>query len=425
MPCPAASWSVVKGHSDPILSSAQAPFTLWSPLRRGIALILSYIVATGVMTNPFVNYSALASASYEGDARLIIWTLAWDAHALLARLPLFNSNIFYPAPHSLAYNEHLFGLSLFTLPIYAATGNPVLSYNIIWLLSFVLNALLTHAWLRRHVHSDAAAAVGSLVFTFGFYKMLHAHGHLHLVWTWLLPASAIALERWSERPSLGRATTWAAAVLLQALASWYLAVIAALFQLVLLLGLSPGLWKSGSARWLWHLVVVTVAAGLMLWPFARMYRDLAPASPGERAEYSADLAGYLIPPENTWGGQLWLTHVGAGPRWIWGEQTVFVGWTVLTLSVLGLWVLVGQRRWRLAFTYGGLVILAGAFSLGPSLHPRGRWAAFALVGGVPGLQASGPRLVLRCSYCSARRCSRRLELNASRGDAAVGLCCRS
>ena len=152
------------------------------------------------MVSQLVNYSSFGTASFEGDARLIIWTLAWDNHAVLDRLPLFDANIFYPAPHSLAYNEHLFGLSLFTLPLYGLTRNPVLAYNLVWLLSFVLNGLAMHALLRRYTGRELASFTGALVYTFCYYKMLHAHGHLHLVWTWLLPLSVLALHRWNDSP---------------------------------------------------------------------------------------------------------------------------------------------------------------------------------------------------------------------------------
>ena len=190
------------------------------------------------MVSQLVNYSAFATASYPGDARLIIWTLAWDNHAVLDRLPLFASNIFYPAPRSLAFNEHLFGVSLFTLPIYALTRNPVLAYNAVWVLSFVLNGLAMHALLRRYTGRELASFAGSLVYTFSYYKMLHAHGHLHLVWTWLIPLSLIALHRWNDRPSIARSLLWAITVLLQALTSWYLAVMVAMINVAAAMALA-------------------------------------------------------------------------------------------------------------------------------------------------------------------------------------------
>src|SRR6266545_2432907 len=87
-----------------------------------------YLIACRLMLAPMFNFSAPGRASFQGDARLLVWTLAWDNHALLTRAAhFFDANIFYPAPNALAYSEHVVGISLFTLPVYAATRNPVLA----------------------------------------------------------------------------------------------------------------------------------------------------------------------------------------------------------------------------------------------------------------------------------------------------------
>jgi hypothetical protein len=83
--------------------------------------VIAYCAVTAILAAPFVDYAHLASACYDGDAYLVLWTLAWDSHAIMNRLPLFDANMFYPAAHALAYNEHLFGLSLFYLPLYPCT----------------------------------------------------------------------------------------------------------------------------------------------------------------------------------------------------------------------------------------------------------------------------------------------------------------
>jgi hypothetical protein len=356
---------------------------------RHTARVLAYAAVTAVMAAPLVNYSHLGSASYPGDVRLIIWTLAWDNHALLEGLPLFDANVFHPAPHSLAYNEHLFGLSLFTLPIYAVTGNPVVAYNIVWVASFVLNGLAMHALLLRYTGREIAAFAGALVYTFSFYKMLHAHGHLHLVWTWLLPLSLLALHRWNDKPSIGRAILWAAAVLLQALTSWYLAVMVALVNGAAVMALALR-WGQGWRRRSVHVAVAAVLVAACVWPFAREYRGLHPARTAEAAGLSADLAGYLVPAENTWTGRMWLGWIGSGPRWIWGERTVFVGWTALALALVG-GAVAARSRPRLVGFY--LIVTLGAFalSLGPSVtRADAGWRVFdllALVPGVAGLRA--------------------------------------
>jgi hypothetical protein len=354
-------------------------------MRRHTSRVLAYCAVTAVMVYPLVNYSAMTVASYGGDARLIIWILAWDNHAVLDGVPLFDANVFYPAERSLAYNDHHFGLSLFTLPIYAATRNPVLAYTLVWWSSFVLNGVAMHALLRRYTGRELAAFTGALIFTFSFYKMLHAHGHLQMVWTWLLPASLLALHRWNDRPSVWRAIAWAAAVLLQALSSWYLAVIVTLVNGVGALALALH-WRRHD--WRHRGLHLVLAAGLVaagVWPFAREYRALAPASAQEAASNSADLSGYLVPPENTWLGRVWLAKIGPGPRWIWGERTVFIGWTALVLASAGL--VAGWRlRSRAAAFYLTLVVAGFALSLGPGAGQAEQgWRLFDVLTLLPGV----------------------------------------
>src|SRR3990172_5752666 len=112
---------------------------------RLAAVALVYVIACRVMLAPIFNFDHPASSTYGGDVRLIVRTLAWDNHAILSGVrALFDANIFYPASEALAYSEHLFGISLFTLPMYALTRNPVLAYNLIWILSYVLAAAAAH-----------------------------------------------------------------------------------------------------------------------------------------------------------------------------------------------------------------------------------------------------------------------------------------
>jgi hypothetical protein len=351
---------------------------------RWVVIALAYAATTVVMTSPIFNYAHPASASYQGDARLIIWTLAWDNHAILNGLPLFESNIYYPAANSLSYNEHLFGLSLFTLPLYVISGNPVLAYNLIWVLSFLFNALATHALLKRYVRDDMAAYAGSVVLTFSFYKMLHGHGHLQQVWTWLLPVSVLCLYEWLRRPTLTRAFIWASAVVLQALSSWYLAVIAGILQAMFIGTIAWSRSDESRGRTSWQLVIAAAAGGAVVWPFARHYGTFLTTGAGEAALYSADLAGYLIPPENTWLGQLWIGRGWAGPRWIWGEHTLYLGWIALLLGAIGVGEVVRRRHWRLLVLYGGLLVVGFTLSLGPSAES---WTAFEALSLLPGVQS--------------------------------------
>jgi len=70
------------------------------------------------------------------DTRLFLWTLGWDTHALVSHpLAIFDANIFYPEPRTLAYSEHQIGSALFAAPVILASGNLVLGLNLVLLFS--------------------------------------------------------------------------------------------------------------------------------------------------------------------------------------------------------------------------------------------------------------------------------------------------
>ena len=308
---------------------------------------------------------------------MLIWTLAWDARAVTARLPLFDANIYYPEGDALRFAEHHIGLAAAALPFQLAAG-PVFAYWSVWLLSFPLNALAMYLLAIRVTGDRGGALVAGLVYAFCFFRMHHAHGHLQMLWTWPLPLVPLAMERAIRAPTWARTAAVAALVIAQALTSWYLAVLVALLGAIAAAILVP---RSGWSKT--HTVHAgaagAVIVGALAWA-AAPYLALQPGGSVEAASMSADLKGYLLPPANTWLGR----HLPATlePRAIWGEQTIYAGATTLALGVAGL-----IAAWRRGLPRVGWAVLAAgavalALSFGPS--PTG-WSPFDLLARLPGL----------------------------------------
>jgi hypothetical protein len=364
----------------------------WRSYARAGSFGVLYLAACRIMLAPIVNFAHLATASYGGDARAFIWVLAWDNHVLLDRIPsLFDANKLYPLPHSLAYGEHLFGISLFTLPFYAATRNPVLAYNVVWILAYLLTAAAVHVLAWRYTRDHLAAMTAALAFTFCFFRMHHGHGHLNLIWCFWIPLSFVAIDRWAERPTWTRLSVWTAMIVLQALAAWYQAVLIVVAD-ALFLG-----WLFAVERKmprLSRLALHGVAGGLvsfaLVWPFARHYFILHAEPPAYASGQSADLVGWFVPPENTWLGQWLLAHHVSGPRWIWGEITVYLGWMTVALACIGAVVALrsGDVLVRRARFFLVLAAVAAVLALGPlpSEVASGSfgWSPFGLLAHVPG-----------------------------------------
>jgi hypothetical protein len=346
-------------------------------LKQWTSIAAALTVLTLVMGSPLVDVRHLTDASYEGDSRLLMWTLAWDARALSTGAPLFDANIFFPEPQAFRFTEHHIGIGVFALPVYALTGNAVLSYWVVWLLAFPLNGLAMSALAYRVTRSPAAAFAAGLVYAFSFFRMHHAHGHLQLLWTWGFPLIPLALERWAVRPSAGRALVASILVVLQSLAGGYLAVMVAVLSTVTILFLLPV--HRPPLRPLAIATLIAVVSVSSLFWFAQPYLSLEGSAAPELAGNSADVASYLVPPENTWAGPL-AARAGLAPRWIWGEQTLYSGVLALTFSAIGrcAW----RRRWD---SISLAVVVTGVLALLLSFGPGEGWSPFDLFARLPGM----------------------------------------
>jgi hypothetical protein len=206
------------------------------------------------------------------------------------------------------------------------------------------------------------------------------------------------MERWVARPTWTRLGVWVGMVVLQALAAWYQAVLITVADLLFLLWLVAAERRTIPLKvFVAHGAVGVLAAFALIWPFARHYFILHPESPAYAAGSSADLAGWLVPPENTFAGQWLLAHGVKDhwgqwtPRWIWGELTVYLGWVPLMLGAAGAIVSLrtadaSLRRTRFFIVLG---VIAAVLALGPSAREVASgsfaWSPFGILSHLPGL----------------------------------------
>ena len=138
---------------------------------------LLYFLLTIAMTWPLVGGLERDVPGDLGDSLLNLWILGWGAEhvpqVLTGRMPLadfWNANIFHPEPLALSFSEHLFGQVLQILPVYWATGNLILAYNLLFLTSFALSGwgmyLLARDLLSEGPGFSPAAFIAGLIYAF-------------------------------------------------------------------------------------------------------------------------------------------------------------------------------------------------------------------------------------------------------------------
>jgi len=163
-------------------------------LTAGAALtVLTILFAIPLSTAP-----ATSALDLGPDTRLFLWTLAWDAHALAsAPFAIFDANIFYPEPRTLAYSEHQIGSALIASPIIYLTNDPLLAMNLVLLLSCMLSGVGAFVLARELGLSSPAAWLCAVIFAFSpprFFRL----GQLHLATVQWIPFCLALVHRYAK-----------------------------------------------------------------------------------------------------------------------------------------------------------------------------------------------------------------------------------
>lgn len=283
------------------------------------------------------------------DARLVVWVMAWEAHALITQpLSFFDANIFHPSAGMLTGSDTFLTPAIFAAPIYLATGNAILAANLLTIATYGLCFFLMYVVLRRTGAEPIPSAIAGIAVALGPFR-LPADVHTLQYSSALLALVVLACLRVDSRR-----TTWLAglAILLGLFASFYTAaMVLMIVGIEVLVGLLEGdRGKSGRliAATLPGLVLLGVLA--IPWLARSDESGTMPANMLESFEYVGRLfLPYYLDP--------------SGP-------TVGFGWAVVVLAAIGLLRPAIRReapsahwwRWVLFFVAGTLL------ALGPSLE---------------------------------------------------------
>ena len=175
------------------------------PLRRFTAWHATalYTAAAVVWTWPLPRVMSEAIAWDLGDPMFVAWVMGWvnDSVLALARgdgarfLAMWDAPIFHPAPLTLALSEHFIPQALMVLPVHAATGNVVLSYNVAVLATFVLSGLGMFLLARELTGSTAAALLAGAAFAFTPYRVDQL-SHMQILSSQWMPFALFGLRRY-------------------------------------------------------------------------------------------------------------------------------------------------------------------------------------------------------------------------------------
>jgi hypothetical protein len=331
-----------------------------------------FLALTAVATYPIVRAPGSLAFFTHADAQLNMWILAWDAHALSHHAAhLFDANIFFPEPRTLAYSETLLGYLPIFGPILWLGGSPALANNAILLFSFTASGLAMYLLALHLTGRQWPAIAAGIAYAYVPYRFVHIPQIQLEAMEWI-PLAFLCLHLFVERGHIKYAIGLAASVAMEA----YCCVYYSLFLVVALAVGGPILLVAEGRRGLWRkLGILALAGGLAAaWvaPLAGEYLRVHQTRKLERsldeiALRSAVPATYLASTSRI-DRRLWMAPLER-PR-----DYLFPGVLPLALALVGIaaafWrrpstigVVIGRRR--VVAAYAAIAIVGIAASFGP------------------------------------------------------------
>lgn len=313
--------------------------------REAALVCLAFTLLTLVLAVPLSLSPATHALPLSADTRLFLWTISWDVEALLHRpLSLFDANIFYPEPRTLAYSEHILGSAVLGAPALLATGNPVLALNVIVLLSCVLCGLGAYVLARELGASVPAALAAGVIFAFGPPRFVRL-AQVHLATVQWIPFGLAFLHRYARGSRRADLLATAAFFTLQALTSGH----GGLFMALALGALVLYLWTFGRLPGLRRVLGDLGVAGALLLgvnviflvPYLRAQHDVGlHRTLGAVYDWAPNAVSFLAAPTHV---QQWLLSLVPGLREkVEGARAyLFPGWITLALAAVAVFARAG------------------------------------------------------------------------------------
>jgi len=315
-------------------------------------------------------------AGWEGDNLFCIRQMWWVKHAIvdLGQSPFFDRTAYYPSGYDVAHGPILAANTIGGLPFTLLFG-PVVSYNLMILLSFVLTGFGVSLWVGRLTGSRAAGVLAGIIAAFLPYRLAHLVGHMHMMTTQWIAFALYAFERFRDAPGTREGLFLGAMLALVALSDWYYAYATGLMLPLYALARTrpwpafwtrPGVWRG--------VAIAGVLSLALVLPFLIPYVRLASEggmtrSFGELEFWSLNFYDFFTPSKihPNWGRAIapWFPRQAT----FWVEQNVMLGYVALAVALVG----VAFRRRHPAIAPLALVWIASyLIALGPTLHSGDR-----------------------------------------------------
>jgi len=351
---------------------ARVPTWLWA---------LAFYLVLATMTIGWFAISHLGSVcACDGgsDPAIFMWSMSWFPHAIAHGLnPFYTHEQWAPTGVNLAQAPMMPVAALAMAPVTALYG-PIVSYNVVSILSPALAAFTAYLLCRRLVKRELPALVGGFLFGFSSYEFAQLLGHLPLVFICLIPVMVhLALRRVDREISrTAYLLSMALVLVLQlGLSTEWLAecVMLGMLMLVVARFLAP---QPQRGRIL-GLIGETIAAGLIAIvvgsPFlyyAAISEGFLPGSSTLSNTFGLDLANLIFPTVTTWLGH--HDFVTLSTKFTAEDKAETDGYLSIAIIIaFSIWFFSEGRRSVLGKMLAIVITISIVMALGAHLHVAG------------------------------------------------------
>lgn len=237
-----------------------------------VATSVGYVAAVAFATDPLLRNVRSRVPGLLMDVQQHLWILCWYRTCFLeGRWPLFCGEILYPVGAPLGNFSPLQLQGILFVPLSILTADDVLSYNLLWLLGMLITGLGTFLLVWQVVGSRPCAAFGGLAAMLSGPVVLHAQGHLELIYVGTIPLFLTAWLRFVNAPSRSLLLLSVFLYLIVAMSAAYFAIFAVIPALwfILMEGVQAGTrrdfnWFRSRIAWLAGFVAMSLPALLLL-----------------------------------------------------------------------------------------------------------------------------------------------------------------
>src|SRR5262245_55214079 len=350
---------------------------------------LCYLLITALLFHNLLPVFTTHLFSDLGDPLLNTSILAWNAKHLPLTTEWWNFPAFAPLPGVTAFTEHLLGAYPLASPIIWITGNPVLAYNALQLLTLPLNGVATFALVRELTGSTLGAFVGGLAFAFAPFTGEHA-SHIQMLMAFGMPLALYGLHRYMKSGATRDLIWFGVGWLSVTLSNAYMLVF---FPILIALWAIWFLRRAEARRW----VAIAVTAAVATLPVVPLligyhFRQTAYGLFRDYPEIVSQSASIQSVAGINQRAVLW---VGWLPNTFY-EQSLFPGFAIVVLATIAITAALVSREhrsWRrTVLFYFTAAVLLWTFTLGPEV----RWAGVRVAPGygpywllmhIPGVQS--------------------------------------